>query len=180
MNYLILVNRDNLLDKTYIPDNLVNTYSKYKDNVLVCDMVYKFFLFMKNEALLNGYDIDIMSGYRSYKYQDMLYKSLINEKRLNYTLRHVALGGASEHQTGLAYDIGSTKVNVFANSREYQWMKDNAYKYGFIERFTKRYEHITGFRMETWHYRYVGKDIAKYIHENNISLEEYWAVYLDK
>ena len=92
----------------------------------------------------------------------------------------MAKPGYSEHQTGLAYDIGSKSTNVFANSKEYQWMKDNAYKYGFIERFTQKYENLTGFRKEPWHYKYVGKDIAKYIHDNNISFEEYYAVYLDK
>ena len=59
-------------------------------------------------------------------------------------------------------------------------MLDNAYKYGFILRFNKKYESITQFRNEPWHYRYVGKDIAKYIHEHNISFEEYYAMILDK
>jgi len=59
-------------------------------------------------------------------------------------------------------------------------MLENAYKYGFILRFTKKDEDITGFRSEPWHYRYVGEDIAKYIHEEDITFEEYWAMFLDK
>ena len=59
-------------------------------------------------------------------------------------------------------------------------MLDNAYKYGFILRFPKKYENITGFRTEPWHYRYVGKKIAKYIHDENITLEEYYMLFLDK
>ena len=59
-------------------------------------------------------------------------------------------------------------------------MQENAYKYGFILRFPKKYENITGFRNEPWHFRYVGKDIAKYIYENNITLEEYFVTVLDK
>ena len=98
----------------------------------------------------------------------------------NYVDKYVAKPGYSEHQTGLSFDIGSRKVNVFANSKEYLWMLDNAYKYGFILRFKKKYENITGFRNEPWHYRYVGKDIAKYIYENDMTLEEYYAVFLDK
>ena len=58
-------------------------------------------------------------------------------------------------------------------------MQENAYKYGFIRRFTKKKEFLTGFREEPWHYRYVGEEIAKIIHEENISFEEYWAMYLD-
>ena len=91
----------------------------------------------------------------------------------------MALPGFSEHQTGLAFDIGSTSSKVFAESKEYEWMKDNAYKYGFILRFTKSNAYITGFRSEPWHYRYVGKKIAKYIYENDISFEEYYAEFLD-
>ena len=59
-------------------------------------------------------------------------------------------------------------------------MEENSYKYGFIRRFTKKYESITGFRNEPWHFRYVGEKIAKEIHENGMSYEEYWANFLDK
>ena len=86
----------------------------------------------------------------------------------------------SEHQTGLAFDIGSRNSNVFVNSKEYLWMLDNAYKYGFILRFPKKYEAITGFRNEPWHFRYVGTKISKYIWEKDITLEEYYALFLDK
>ena len=92
----------------------------------------------------------------------------------------MARPGFSEHQTGLSFDIGSRSSNVFANSKEYTWMLENAYKYGFILRFPKKYESITGFRNEPWHYRYVGIDIAKYIYDNDISYEEYYAMFLDK
>ena len=104
----------------------------------------------------------------------------LNTYGQSYVDKYVAKPGFSEHQTGLAFDVGSRNTNVFANSKEYGWMQDNAYKYGFIERFTKRYESVTGFRREPWHYRYVGKKIATYIHDNNATLEEYWALYLDK
>jgi D-alanyl-D-alanine carboxypeptidase len=105
------------------------------------------------------------------------YRNLYGE---NYVKRYVALEGHSEHQTGLAFDVGSTSANVFANSDEYKWMLDNAHKYGFILRFSKKGETITGFREEPWHYRFVGKKTATYIYENNLTLEEYYAMVLDK
>ena len=88
--------------------------------------------------------------------------------------------GYSEHQTGLAIDVGSKKYNTFASSKEYKWMLDNSYKYGYIIRYEKKYEHMTLFRAEPWHYRYVGKKIAKEIHDKDITLEEYYVRYLDK
>ena len=177
MNYLMLINRDNLLEKTYIPNNLVDTHSKYKDNILVCDKVYYFFSLLKKAALINGYNIDIMSGYRSYKYQDNLYKSLINEKGLNYTIRHVAPGGASEHQTGLAIDICVYKDNrcyieqELTYFDEISWLRRNSHRFGFVFRYTEEKEDITGYNYEPWHLRYVG-NMASYLYYNNLVLEE--------
>ena len=65
--------------------------------------------------------------------------------------------------------------NLFAESKEFEWMKNNAYKYGFILRYPEYKENITGFKYEPWHYRYVGKEVAKYIYENKLSLEEYFS-----
>ena len=90
----------------------------------------------------------------------------------------VSSPGFSEHHTGLAFDIGSTSSNIFAESNEYQWMLKNAHKYGFIQRFTKRGENITGFRSEPWHYRYVGEEIATYIYEHGITFEQYYVEFL--
>ena len=178
----MLVNKHRYLDESYEPNDLMEIPEEYasEPGMKSSRIAFNAFREMSNAATKEGYGLIINSAYRSYQDQIELgeyYKKWYGQ---GYVDKYVAKPGYSEHQTGLAYDVGSRSVNVFANSREYQWMKDNAYKYGFIERFTKRYENITGFRMETWHYRYVGKDIAKYIHDNNISFEEYWAVYLDK
>jgi D-alanyl-D-alanine carboxypeptidase len=135
---------------------------------------------MSDAASKEGYSIVINSAYRSYQDQVDLSNYYLQAYGQTYVDRYVAKPGYSEHQTGLAFDIGSRSVNVFANSREYTWMQENAYKYGFIHRFTKKHEFITGFREEAWHYRYVGKEIAKYIYEHNISLEQYWAMFLDQ
>ena len=178
----MLVNKHRYLSEDYEPNDLMEIPEEYASEAGMKSsrIAFNAFKEMSNAASKEGYGMVINSAYRSYQDQVELgeyYKKWYGQ---SYVDKYVAKPGFSEHQTGLAYDVGSRSVNVFANSREYQWMKDNAYKYGFIERFTKRYENITGFRMEAWHYRYVGKDIAKYIHDNNISFEEYWAINLDK
>ena len=136
---------------------------------------------MSDAASSEGYDIVINSAYRSYQDQLDLMDFYKNAYGQAYVDKYVAKAGFSEHQTGLAFDIGSRNTNVFAESKEYDWMLENAYKYGFINRFSKRYESITGFRSEPWHFRYVGVDIATYIHEHrDIPFEYYYVMFLDK
>ena len=178
----MLINKHRYLNEKFEPNDLMTIPSEYAEEkgLKSSRIAFNAFKQMSDAAKKEGYGMVINSAYRSYQDQIEIgeyYKKWYGQ---SYVDKYVAKPGHSEHQTGLAFDIASTSVNIFANSKEYQWMQDNAYKYGFIERFTKRYEDITGFRMEPWHYRYVGKDIAKYIHDNNISFEEYWAVYLDK
>ena len=135
---------------------------------------------MSKKAKEEGYEIVINSAYRSYQDQKEVEDLYLKSYGQEYVDKFVAKPGYSEHQTGLAFDVGSRKTNIFANSKEYDWMVSNCYKYGFIYRFQKKNEDITGFRSEPWHFRYVGEKIAKYIYENDMTLEEYWAIYLDK
>ena len=178
MDYLMLVNRDNLLDKDYIPPNLVNANSLYKKNIEVDTKVLEMFNLMKKEALKYNYKIDIMSGYRTYKYQKNIYQKLLDDKGFNYTLRHIAPAGASEHQTGLAIDICIYKDNKcyiehdITNFDEIKWLHNNAHRFGFILRYPQDKEYITGYDYEPWHFRYIG-DKARYIYTHNITLEEY-------
>lgn len=178
----MLVNKHRYLDENFEPNDLMEIPSEYasEEGMKSSRLAFNAYREMSEAASKDGYGLIINSAYRSYQDQIDLSNYYLKWYGQSYVDKYVAKPGYSEHQTGLSYDIGSRSTNVFANSKEYGWMKDNAYKYGFIERFTKRYENITGFRMETWHYRYVGKDIAKYIHDNNISFEEYWAMFLDK
>ena len=87
--------------------------------------------------------------------------------------------GASEHQTGLAISISSRVTDDFAKSTEKKWLDTNAYKYGFIYRFPSNKEEITGFSGTLYQYRYVGIDAAKVIYDNKLTLEEYYATYID-
>ena len=178
MNYKILVNKDNLLERTYVPLYLVDAYSNYKKDILVSRKVLEQFNLMKRDANNIGYCIDIMSGYRDYDYQEKIYNKLLNDKGFAYTFRSVAKPGCSEHQTGLAIDICVYRDNKcyieheLEDMEEIKWVINNAYKYGFILRYPKNMEDKTGYNYEPWHFRYVG-DIAEYLYRNNMILEDY-------
>ena len=177
----MLVNKHHHLSEDFVPDDLVTIDSEYasSDDLQCNHIALNAYKKMSEAASKEGYNIVINSAYRSYNDQVELSDLYLKSYGQEYVNKYVARPGYSEHQTGLAFDIGSRNVNVFGNSKEYQWMQDHAYEYGFIHRFTKAYEFITGFRSEPWHYRYVGVDIATYMVKNNMSFEEYWALYLN-
>lgn len=177
----MLVNKHRSLTKAFEPEDLVSIDEKYAvdDTQAGSRIAVNAFIQMYKAAKKEGYGLVVNSSYRSYEDQEETcdtYRELYGE---NYVKNYVAMPGFSEHQTGLSFDIGSTDTNVFADSDEYEWVQENAHKYGFIQRFPTKYESITGFRAEPWHYRYVGKKIATYIYENDISFEEYYALFLD-
>ena len=123
--------------------------------------------------------IGITSAYRTISYQEKLYNELIEEKGLEYTKTHVAVPSFSEHHTGLAIDIGvfiSGKYTDEVNEKTlsiYEEIHKHLYKFGFILRYPKEKEKITGYSYEPWHIRYVGNIPAKIIYDNNLTLEEY-------
>lgn len=179
----MLINKHRHLSEDFEPNDLTEASLEYasEKEIFLSRIAYNAFKEMSDAATKEGYGIIINSAYRSYQDQQDLSDLYLKYYGQEYVDKYVAKPGYSEHQTGLALDVGSKSVNIFANSKEYQWMQDNAHKYGFIQRYSKRDENLTGFRAEAWHYRYVGKDIAKYCHDhNNMSLEEYFVIFLDK
>ena len=177
----MVVNKHRFLNKKFDPD-LVKVSTKYASEagMLLRKDALDSYIEMSNACEKDGLSIIINSAYRSYDDQVDIQEYYRKWYGDSYVEKYVAKPGFSEHQTGLAIDIGSRSTNVFANSKEYKWMLDNSYKYGYIIRYEKKYEHMTLFRAEPWHYRYVGKKIAKEIHDKNITLEEYAVRYLDK
>jgi len=175
-DYLVLVNKNNQLKSNYVPKDLEIISLNYsnKDKYLRKEAKEQFEKLSYDASNL-GYKIIAVSAYRDYDYQNELFNYYVKEKGLEYALVCSAKPGHSEHQTGLAVDVeGSNRdYDNFIDSKEYDWMKDNSYKYGFILRYPKGKEHITGFKFEPWHYRYVGVDAATYIYNNNLTLEEY-------
>ena len=175
-SYTVLVNKNNKLSEDYIPNNLEMISLKYAyENKYLKKVAKEAFEKLSYDASLLGYRIIATSAYRDYKYQEELFNYYVKEKGLEYALMCSAKSGHSEHQTGLAVDVEGSNFDYdeFENSKEFDWMNKNAHKYGFILRYPKGSEHITGFKYEPWHYRYVGIDEATYIYEKNITLEEY-------
>ncbi len=178
----MLVNKHFHLDSDFVPENLVEVDEEYTNGEVQrgSKVAVSAFLEMAKAAEGEGLGLVINSSYRSYQNQEELCQTYADLYGDSYVERYVAKPGYSEHQTGLSFDIGSTSSNIFAESEEYTWMLDHAYQYGFILRFPKSGEDITEFRNEPWHYRYVGKKIAKYIHEEGITYEEYYVQFLDQ
>lgn len=181
-SYEMLVNKHRQLEKDFKPNNLVKISEEdaSEEDMMANRTAYVAFKQMKKQAESEGYHLIINSAYRDYDDQKKImetYKKLYGD---GYVEKYVLKPGFSEHQTGLAFDIGSTDTKVFANSDEYTWITDNCYKFGFIYRFKKEYEDITGIRHEAWHYRYVGRKIAKEVYEKKLSYEEYYAMHIEK
>ena len=178
----MLVNKHFKLNKEFKVPDLVKIDKKYtdEDNIMMNKEAYEQYKKMSDDLEKSGLNIYITTAYRSYDEQKELcdyFKKLYGDE---YVKKYVAQPGFSEHQTGLAIDIASVRKNTFASSKEYKWMIKNAYKYGYILRYKKEYQEETGFKSEAWHYRYVGVDIAKDIHNKEMSYEEYYATKIFK
>ena len=178
----VLVNKHRQLSSLYVPDDLVTIdeeYVKADGEIEIERNVAKAFYDMAEAASKEGLELMVSSGYRSYEDQEDITNTYLELYGQKYVDNYVAKPGFSEHQTAMSLDIASKSVDTFVNSDEYVWMMDNAYKYGFILRYPRSKEDITGYKCEAWHYRYVGKKIAKYIHDNNITYDEYYVMFLD-
>lgn len=176
-NDLIIANKYYQLDENYEPEDLVLIEKNHYAKKITADAYEK----MKADALKNGLILEITSAYRSYQIQESLYNRYKSEHGLTWADSYSARAGHSEHQTGLALDIVSNSSNFdnFEQTNEYEWLKENAYKYGFILRYEENKEYITGYHYEPWHYRYVGVEIAKKITEEGITFEEYYEYYIN-
>ena len=179
---LMLVNKYNYVSKDFEVPNLVPVKEFAKEGMYLEKECMEAFVKMAQDALKSNYNIRAISTYRTYNYQENLYQNYVKKDGVKEADTYSARPGFSEHHTGLAIDVDNIKTSYtdFLNTKEFQWMQDNAYKYGFILRYGKDKENITGYMYEPWHYRYVGKDIAKYIYENNITFEEYYYEFIEK
>lgn len=183
---LMLVNKYYYLSSEYNPDDLVTVSQKYAwgdvGSKKVRQAAYDAFLNMWNAAYQDGYYLMINSAYRTFAEQESLYENRKKTDGIIIADKMAARSGYSEHQTGLAMDIFSkynSNQKTFGSTEEANWLKNNAYKYGFILRYPLGLEKITGYEYEPWHYRYVGIKAATYIYENNITFEEYYAYFIE-
>ncbi len=182
-NELMLINKFHKLDMTVKFDDLKAiplTYA-YSKNVLR-EIALEKFIEMYNAAKSEGLSLIIAGSYRTYEEQQTLYDANANYGGVDYADQTSARYGHSDHQSGLAIDIakyGTLLIN-FETTNEFTWLQENAYKYGFILRYPKDKEYLTGFTYEPWHYRYVGIDAATAIYNEDITFDEYYAYYVEK
>lgn len=130
---------------------------------------------MINAAKTEGVVLRMISGFRSYSTQNTLYNNYVARDGKAEADRYSARPGHSEHQTGLAFDLNSLDQS-FENTKEGKWLAENCWKYGFIIRYPKGKESVTGYMYEPWHVRYLGKEVAKKVYESGKCLEEYLGI----
>ena len=182
-NYLMLINKYHALSSDYEPEDLVDISSEYGIGRARKE-VYDAFVNMFNDACELGYEFYVCSAYRSYDYQDGLYNKYLGMEDGNQEIvdTYSARPGHSEHQSGLCLDLENPIYGMddFGLSEESTWINENCYKYGFIIRYTKEKENITGYQAEPWQVRYVGSsEIAKDIMDRGISFDEYYTCFVE-
>ncbi|MHC0035676.1 M15 family metallopeptidase [Pseudoneobacillus sp. C159] len=186
-NTLALVNKQYSLPETFLPNDLTRPEVDFSFGDLkieksllrkeAASALEKLFQVAKQ----NGIELFAVSGYRSYQYQHGLFETEVKKVGREKAMAAVAFPGQSEHQTGLAMDITSRSANMeltedFGTTEEGKWLAENAHRFGFILRYPKGKESITGYQYEAWHFRYIGVDAATAIYEHNLTLEEYFQI----
>ncbi len=186
--YLILANKQHLLASDYVPEGLVDvegTRADGREIAQLCLYAAKSLEAMFVEMKDAGYtDVTVTEGYVGYqtqvdKFNDLIAHEMSNGLGENDAMRQVlsyfSAPGTNEHQTGLSVDIHNLpEADVsFADEEVFLWLKDNAWKFGYILRYPEGKDDVTGHSFEPWHYRYVGRYAAEKIYKNGITLEEY-------
>ena len=178
---LFLVNRDYALASDYVPNDLTRpdvqmTSSNIKMRSEAAAALEEMFQAAKDEM---GYTLVAVSGYRSYGQQSAIFERKVKNVGKKAALLLVAPPGCSEHQLGLAMDLGCKRntslTESFINTPEGAWVAENAHRFGYIIRYKEEWTEITGYSYEPWHVRYVGKEHAQRIHALDIPLEYYIA-----
>ena len=181
-DYIVLTNKENLLSEDYIPPDLVKLTCKKisSDPIQMREVAANALSDMFAAAKEDGIILYAHSGYRSYRTQKTMYSNRL-KKNNGKDDGVVAYPGSSDHQTGLGIDIinkagiGKKFTTAFAETKEGKWVAENCWNYGFVIRYQKNKEDITQIMFEPWHLRYVGVQVAQYMHENDLSLEEFTA-----
>ena len=169
---ILLVNEDNLLSSDYVPEGLVNLYEQRhsfrlaRSDIYVTRETYEAMEAMFAAAEADGVNgFIVTSGYRDYDRQAEVYA----ESEEGYAQPP----GASEHQTGLCFDVTTETNEGFESTEQYAWLREHAHEYGFIQRYPAGKESVTGIAEESWHYRYVGRPHAQAMKRLGLCLEEY-------
>ena len=185
----ILINKFNALPEGHIPSDLVEVkdflcvqgedYScATVDKMMLRKEVADAYIAFGKAALKEGINIRAIATYRSYEYQRNLYNYNLGIYGQEETDKFYARPGQSEHNSGLAVDITFNGHNYteIENYDGYEWILNNMHTYGFILRYPEDKVHITRYGYESWHLRYVGVDLATELYNNDLTLEEYYAM----
>ena len=168
INGVLIANKQYPLPETYKPEESIDARLAFDE--------------MAAEALLDDYKLHAFSTYRSFDYQVGLYDRYVERDGEEAADRYSARPGYSEHQTGLAFDIGEVNRDKdwassrFGDTEAGKWIASNAHRFGFIMRYPEGKEKVTGYMYESWHFRYVGPEIAEEIYKANSTLEEYLGI----
>lgn len=176
-----LISSERRLPTAYTPRLETVAVAHAKDIVPQVDrQIAKPLQSMINAAQADGVTLVLSSAYRSATDQAKVYSWYVDKLGENQAKTYVAPAGASEHQTGLAVDIASSSTACLADSSKCDlfspaifWLRENAARFGFIERYPTGKQSITGVREEAWHYRYVGKTLASFLSQNDLTLDEF-------
>lgn len=181
----VLVNKKRNLPNDYVPADLVklSEVPTVLENPEVNQLRSAAYEALKelfkaaNEE--EGYELYARSGYRSYNTQTSLYSSYVDSYGQKAADKYSAKPGQSEHQTGLSIDITCEAMNLklddtFGDTEEGKWVQENAHRFGYIIRYPKDKEDITGYMYEPWHIRYLGEELATNVYESGLTLEEYF------
>ncbi|MFP8783459.1 M15 family metallopeptidase [Planococcus plakortidis] len=168
VNGILLANKQHPLPASYAPGENAKARAAFDS--------------MAQAAAKDGLQLVAFSTYRGFDRQKQLYEGYVAKDGQAAADRYSARPGFSEHQTGLAFDIGEAgqeqhwASSSFGDTAGGKWVKENAHNYGFILRYPQGKEQITGYMHESWHFRYVGKEVATAIYNQNITLEEYLGI----
>lgn len=176
---VFLVNRQHAISKSYVPETRKvigpgMSQSMREDAAAALEEMFA-------AAKEDGINLAIVSGYRSYSKQSSIYSRKVKTQGREAADRVSARPGTSEHQLGLAMDLakkGSSQLNTsFGSTEEGKWVSANAHRFGFIVRYLKDYEDVTGYMYEPWHVRFVGKEHAQKLYETGLPMEWYISGY---
>lgn len=176
---LIILNKYNYLDEYYEPD--IVAVSEYYGVGYMRIEPYEAYANMYEAAIEAGYNIRVVSPYRTWYTQYRLYYGYMEDDPQEVVDTYSARPGYSEHQTGLAIDVSIPGVSLddFIYTEASDWLKEHCYEYGFIIRYPEGKEDITGYQYEPWHIRYIGTDASMVIKETGITFDEYYAYYVE-
>lgn len=170
----VVVNKKRPLPSNYVPAGMTSV-----GGVSLRPEASQAMVDLQKSAAAAGYSVGALSGYRSFAEQTSTYNGFVSQDGTADADRYSARPGHSEHQTGLAVDLGTGECDLeacFGNTPTGKWLAQNAYKYGFIIRYPEGKESITGYQYEPWHLRYVGKELAEQLQKTGQTMEQFFGL----